>query len=303
MKRIRYIAAALVAALAVFTAGYTAKAELVTYAEQTGNEESNITLAEIPAYTGSAYTVINNNVPYFTESELTTVSFESYSELDALGRCGTAYANIGLDLMPTEERESISSVTPSGWQSVMYDGEYLFNRCHLIGYQLTAENANEKNLITGTRYLNIEGMLPFENMVADFVEETGYHVLYRVTPMFDGNNLVASGVLMEALSVEDGGEGIEYCVYCYNVQPGVTIDYASGASVQDGTTVVSEEVGSSSSSSSQGTTYVLNTNSKKFHYPDCVSAKKISAENYAEYTGTREDLIAQGYDPCKNCNP
>lgn len=181
--------------------------------------------------TQSAYKVINNNVPYFTDDEITTKVFEKYSPLDSLGRCGVAYANICKKLMPTEKRESISSVKPSGWVQNRYDfvdGESLYNRCHLIGFQLAGENANPKNLITGTRYLNVEGMLPFENMVADYVKETNNHVLYRVTPVFDGDNLVASGVEMEALSVEDRGEGVEFNVYCFNIQPGVTINYKTG---------------------------------------------------------------------------
>ena len=190
-----------------------------------------VDLAAIPAYSGEPYAVVNGNIPYFTESDLTSESFEYYSDLDELGRCGTAYSSVGTDLMPTEKRGSISKVKPTGWQVSKYDfvdGKYLYNRCHLIGYQLTAENANEKNLITGTRYLNVDGMLPFENLVADYVKETENHVLYRVTPVFEGDNLVASGVLMEAESVEDAGDGVEYCVYVYNVQPGVEIDYATG---------------------------------------------------------------------------
>ena len=190
-----------------------------------------ISLENIPAYSGEAYVAINGNQPFFTEEDMTSSSYETYSPLDGLGRCGVAEACVGQDLMPTEERGSISSVKPTGWQVAKYDfvdGKYLYNRCHLIGYQLTAENANKQNLITGTRYLNVTGMLPFENMVADYIHETGNHVLYRVTPLFDGTDLVAQGVLMEALSVEDGGEGICFNVYCYNVQPGVTIDYATG---------------------------------------------------------------------------
>lgn len=190
-----------------------------------------ISLENIPAYSGEAYVAINNNKPFFTEADYTATSYETYSPLDGLGRCGPAEACVGQDLMPTEERGSISSVKPSGWQVAKYDfvdGKYLYNRCHLIGYQLTAENANRQNLITGTRYLNVTGMLPFENMVADYIHETGNHVLYRVTPMFSGTDLVAEGVLMEAWSVEDSGEGICFNVYCYNVQPGVTIDYATG---------------------------------------------------------------------------
>lgn len=199
--------------------------------------QPSISLEEIPAYDGAPYVEINGNMPEFEESDFTTTSFETYGELDYLGRCGAVYANIGLDLMPTEKRGDISSVKPSGWVQAQYDfvdGESLYNRCHLIGFQLTGENANERNLITGTRYLNVEGMLPFENMVADYIKETGNHVLYRVTPIFDGTDLVAQGVQMEAESVEDGGEGICYNVFCYNVQPGVTIDYATGASALAG---------------------------------------------------------------------
>lgn len=166
--------------------------------------------------------------------EYTTESFETYSELDALGRCGVAYANISKDLMPTEERGEIGMIKPSGWHTVKYpeviEDLFLYNRCHLIGYQLSGENANEKNLITGTRYLNVEGMLPFENKVAAYVRKTGNHVLYRVTPVFEGDNLVAEGVLMEAFSVEDAGKGVEFCVFAYNIQPGIEIDYATGES-------------------------------------------------------------------------
>lgn len=199
-------------------------------------------LSDIPAFTDQAYVAINDNVPYFDDDELTTSSFEDYSTLDSLNRCGVAYACIGQDIMPTEDRESIGSVKPSGWKTVKYDivdGKYLYNRCHLIGFQLAGENANNRNLITGTRYMNVDGMLPFENMVADYVKETNNHVLYRVTPIYDGNNLVASGVLMEAKSVEDNGEGILFNVYCYNNQPGITINYADGTSQLDGTAVQS----------------------------------------------------------------
>lgn len=196
-------------------------------------DAQTVSMGDIPAYSGSPYVEINNNIPGFEESELTQTSFERYSPLDALDRCGTAYANIGLDLMPTEERGSISQIKPTGWHSVQYDnvdGKSLYNRCHLIGFQLSGENANERNLITGTRYMNVDGMLPFENMVADYVHETGNHVLYRVTPVFEGSDLVARGVQMEALSVEDGGDGVCYNVFVYNVQPGIIIDYATGES-------------------------------------------------------------------------
>lgn len=256
-------------------------------------------LAAIPEYTGSAYTVLNDNIPDFPEEDFTEESFETYSGMDSLGRCGVAYANIGEDLMPTTKRGSIGQVKPSGWHTVKYDsvdGKYLYNRCHLIGYQLTAENANEKNLITGTRYLNTEGMLPFENMVADYIKETGNHVLYRVTPLFDGNNLVATGVQMEAESVEDKGDGILYNVFCYNIQPGITIDYKSGDSSENEDMPVQTEAASVSE-------FVLNTSSKKFHKPSCSSISKIKQENKEVYKGSRDALISQGYDPCKKCNP
>ena len=289
--------------------------------------------ADVPAYSGEPYTAVNNNEPYFTSDNLTTEAFENYSELDALGRCGVAYANVCLETMPTEKRGSISEVKPTGWHSVKYDnvdGKSLYNRCHLIGYQLTAENANQQNLITGTRYLNVDGMLPFENMVADYVKETDNHVLYRVTPIFTGDNLVADGVLMEGYSVEDEGDGICFCVYAYNVQPGITIDYATGdswlssekgnsdsssggnsavsqsAADKSGTqqaAVQTESVKETSAPVSPGPEYILNTNTKKFHYPSCSSVKQMKASNKKEYTGSRDDLIAQGYDPCKKCNP
>lgn len=250
-------------------------------------------------FNGSPYEEVNGNEPDFSDEEKATKnSFESYSELDSLGRCGVAYACIGEDLMPTEDRESISQVKPSGWQTVEYDfvdGKYLYNRCHLIGFQLTGENANEKNLITGTRYMNVEGMLPFENMVTDYIKETGNHVLYRVTPVFEGKELVARGVEMEAWSVEDQGDGICYHVYVYNNQPGVTIDYATGNSWESG------EGATSSQEQEEG--YVLNTSSHKFHLPDCPSVSKIKESNREEYHGSREELLQQGYEPCWSCNP
>lgn len=196
--------------------------------------EKSFDLDKIPKFDGSTpYVIINNNMPEFGKEKLTTESFEEYSNLDSLGRCGVAIANIGIDLMPTEERESIGQIKPSGWKTIKYDcveAKYLYNRCHLIGYQLTAENANKKNLITGTRYLNVEGMLPFENQVADYIKETENHVLYRVTPIFEGENLVASGVQIEAQSVEDTGKGICFNVYVYNCQPNIQIDYLTGES-------------------------------------------------------------------------
>lgn len=193
---------------------------------------------DIPDFSTEPYVEINNNVSFFTEDEYTTSSYEYYSDLDSLRRCGVCYACVGQDIMPTEERGPIGMVKPTGWHISKYDfvnGKYLYNRCHLLGYQLTGENANENNLITGTRYLNITGMLPFENKIADYVHDTNNHVMYRVTPMFVENDLVASGLLMEGYSVEDSGEGVHFCVYCYNAQPGVTIDYATGENWSDGT--------------------------------------------------------------------
>lgn len=274
---------------------------------QTGNvlTESIVSVEEFQADT--PWIVLNGNIPDFTKSDMTTEAFETYSELDSLGRCGVAYANICQELMPTEERESISEVKPSGWINKDYgdlvDGGYLYNRCHLIGFQLAGENANEQNLITGTRYMNIEGMLPFENMVADYVDETDNHVLYRVTPIYDGDDLVASGVQMEGYSVEDNGEGICFNIYAYNAQPGIAIDYATGESWLDESVGVMEGESPSTSGESIVVDYVLNTNSMKFHEPDCASVEDMSSKNRQDYTGTREDLIAQGYSPCGACNP
>ena len=256
-----------------------------------------ILLDNIPEFDNSPYVVINNNEPYFTEDEITDKSFEYYGELDFLGRCTEAFACIGTDIMPTEERGSIGQIKPSGWQSVKYDfvdGKYLYNRCHLIAYQLAGENANEKNLITGTRYMNTTGMIPFENMVADYVKETDNHVMYRVTPIFKGNELVARGVLMEALSVEDNGDGVCFNVFVYNCQPKVIINYSDGTSTL-------EEV--SSPDDSPEITYILNINTKKFHTSDCPLAEDIKESNKQVFTGNREYLISNGYSPCKNCCP
>ena len=291
--------------------------------------DKGFSLDEVPEYPGEPFVALYNNVPDFDDKDKTTKSFETYSDLDSLGRCGVAYANIGKDLMPTQKRGNISSIKPSGWINKKYDtdlvdGGYIYNRCHLIGHQLAGEDANEKNLITGTRYFNVEGMLPFENMVADYVKETENHVLYRVTPVFEGNNLVAAGVLMEAESVEDKGEGVEFCVFVYNAQPGVTIDYATGdswldengtgnqqAAAKETKTVVETEIQAEKQTQAENTqapaketsTYILNTNSKKFHKPGCSAASQIKAANKDEFTGTRDEVIAKGYEPCKKCNP
>ncbi len=265
---------------------------------------------EIPAFSGKAYVELDGNEPDFDETELTEKSFEKYEELDSLGRCGTAYANIGRDLMPKKERENISPVKPSGWHTVKYDcveGKYLYNRCHLIGYQLTGENANKKNLITGTRFLNVEGMLPFENEVAEYVRRTGNHVLYRVTPLYEGDNLVAGGVQMEACSVEDKGKGVRFNIYAYNNQPGVAIDYATGESrlsQGDGGEAGGKKTPENSSSQAEASgEYILNTNTKKFHHPSCSGAADTKAENRQSYTGSREELLQQGYEPCGRCKP
>ncbi|MCC8152087.1 MAG: DNA/RNA non-specific endonuclease [Lachnospiraceae bacterium] len=264
---------------------------------------------DVPEYEGEIYAVVNDNEPEFTEEELSaTESYESYSELDELGRCGVCTACIGTDIMPTEERGSIGQVKPSGWHTVKYDcadGLYLYNRCHLIAYELAAENANEENLITGTRYFNVEGMLPLENMVTDFVKETGYHVLYRVTPVFEGDDLVAVGVQMEAESLEDEGEGICYNLFVYNIQPGVVIDYATGDSWESDETVfvADEESDVTDASGEEAETYVVNTNTKKFHKPTCSSVDDIADYNRQDYSGSRDTLVLQGFEPCKRCNP
>ena len=253
----------------------------------------------IPEYNGSAYVILNDNVPDFIEADLTEKSFEYYGSLDNLGRCTACYACIGKDIMPTEKRGNISSVKPTGWHSSRYefvDGESLYNRCHLIGYQLTGENANEKNLITGTRYLNVNGMLPFEEKVAEYVKSGKGHILYRVTPRFYNNELVARGVQMEGISVEDEGDSVCFNVYCYNVQPGVEIDYATGdnhLAGEDETKTESGEVNE----------YVLNTKSKKFHKTDCEAVENIKSENKRNYSGTRQSLIDSGFEPCGQCQP
>ena len=249
----------------------------------------------------------HDGVPYFTEDEITDTAFESYSDIDQLGRCGVAMACIGTEIMPKdgEERGEISSVTPSGWYQAKYNhvsGKYLYHRSHLIGWQLTAENANERNLITGTEYMNTDGMLPFENMVAKYIKNTKNHVMYRVTPDFKDDNLVASGVLIEAWSVEDNGKGIAICVYVYNRQPGVAINYKTGESklISDST---APENPSTPSDIPGAKKYILNTSSMKFHLESCSYAQKTAATNKQYYTGYRDDLIEEGYTPCGNCNP
>ena len=286
-----------------------------------------VTLDQIPEYSGSPYVELNGNQPYFDPDDYPYESFESYAPLDSLGRCGECAALVGQETMPTEKRGSIGSVKPSGWCMHKYDwvdGKYVYNRCHLLGYQLTAENANVRNLITGTRSMNVDGMEPFESKVAQYVKSTGNHVLYRVTPLFEGNELVARGVVMEARSMEDDGAGISFCIYCYNVEPGVAIDYASGENWADGTKgsgEASDDSGSSaaaagaaaaaatdsaepaSSGDAVAASYVLNTNSKKFHVPECSSVDRMSDKNKEYFNGSRDEAIAMGYSPCQRCNP
>jgi len=287
----------------------------VTTTKAPAMTNAKVDLSKIPAFSNKPYVTVNNNQPGFSASDKTTTSFERYASLDSKGRCGVAYACIGKDLMPTGERGAIGSVKPTGWHTVKYagiDGNYLYNRCHLIGWQLTGENANERNLITGTRYMNVEGMLPFENMVADYIKETGNHVLYRVTPVFKGNNLLASGVQMEAYSVEDNGDGICFNVYCYNAQPGITINYADGSSsgppLEQTTNKPSTTKKTTTEHPNEGSVatdavYILNVKSKKFHYPSCKSVDDMKEENKGYFNGTRDEAVAAGYSPCGNCKP
>ncbi len=285
-KRLQTILIAVLIACLLAT-GCTAVQEIVP-------RESKVQLEQIGAYSGEPYVVLNGNVPDFTAEDMVSESYETYSELDALGRCGAAMANVGQDLMPTEPRGSIGQVKPSGWQTVKYDivdGKYLYNRCHLIGYQLSGENANAQNLITGTRYMNVEGMLPFENLVADYVQETGNHVLYRVTPIFTSDNLLADGVQMEALSVEDEGAAVCFNVFVYNVQPGVEIDYATGES----SLVAAEEPTAAIVGEIRG-----NANSKIYHCPGQANYDSMATSKNLVVFATEEDAIAAGYRKAKN---
>lgn len=293
--------------------GCSAEEILQEQTKQEADVEIAESLEDIPEFSEEAYTEIGDNVPEFDKKDMTEKSFEEYSTLDSLGRCRAAYANIGQDLMPMEEREEIRPVHPSGWHSVRYqcvEGKYLYNRCHLIGFQLSGENANKKNLITGTRYLNVEGMLPFENKVAEYVKKTDNHVLYRVTPIYEGHDLVAKGVRMEAYSVEDEGEGVCFDVFVYNNQPGVEIDYATGESWLEGESAKKPaestrgnkaKKAAKSAEDEKAQKYVLNTNTKKFHLPACSSAEDINKENKEVVTETREQLESQGYDACGRC--
>ena len=291
--------------------------------QQELSEKSSFDYSDVLPYSGEPVCVINDNKPFFGEDDLKqTECFETYSNFDNLGRCGVAIACIGTECMPTEERGPIGMVKPSGWHIIKYDfidEKYLFNRCHLIGYQLAGENALEENLITGTRYLNVEGMLPYENMVADYVSSSGNHVLYRVTPIYDENNLVADGVLMEGMSVEDDGAGLSFCVFAYNVQPGVDIDYLTGDSKLQTETELLEIYGEDaqeeierifeddqpliSQEDLENVTYIGNRNSHRFHYPNCDSVNDMKEKNKVFFYGGRDEVIEAGYTPCGRCNP
>jgi DNA-entry nuclease len=314
-------------------------------------------LSEVPPYAGTVWADVNGDVPFFDEAQMKAAvgmvkdlpdlppgNLQIYGELDGLGRCTGACALVGPETLPQTERGSISAVKPTGWHTVKYDGidgNYLYNRCHLIGFQLTGQDANEKNLITGTRYLNVEGMLPYEDSVLAYVTGTGNHVLYRVTPVFTETNLLAAGVLMEARSIED--PLVQFCAFCYNVQPGITIDYATGESTgpafhgsdeavetldsagktgdsagetgdsagetgdPTGETRGAAGIAGDAAGETEGTVgnwkYIINVSSRKFHLPGCESVKKMSKKNMQGWDGTREELIEMGYDPCKNCRP
>ena len=324
-KRLQTLLLTLCLGLSFVGCSNTNTQPIINTSEIQENQDIQITettLETIPEYNGNPYVELNGNIPNFTDEEKQkTSAFEYYSDLDNLKRCGVAFANICQELMPTEERGKIGMIKPSGWRTVKYDsvdGKYLFNRCHLIGFQLAGENANEKNLITGTRSLNIDGMLPFENQVADYVKETNNHVLYRVSPIFQDEELVARGVEIEAWSVEDGGNGVCFNVYCFNNQPGITIDYATGDSwlneetttkeTQSPEQIVEENTPNIENTPEQTTetntsTYIVNKNTKKFHEPTCSSVEKIKEENKETMESTREQMIENGYDPCKQCNP
>ena len=293
----------------------------------------------IPAFDGVTYDImINNNVPYFTDEEMqSSYDLFSLSEMDSLGRCGTAMAVLSKDTLATTERGSIGMIKPSGWRTVRYDdivdGKYLYNRAHLLMFAVTDGSSGgrtnvEENLITGTRYFNADtdhGMLHYEDILLDYIESSSNHVLYRVTPVFEGNNLVAKGVLMEAKSMEDNGNDIQFCIFIYNEQPGITIDHSNGDShvqteeelneliVNDNsayapngieTPVVSQTTGTNNrTQETTNATYVLNTNSKKIHRPDCSSVKSMNESNKQETNESIADLEAQGYTTCQRCDP
>lgn len=283
-------------------------AETVSAQETTYDTTFSESEFVIPEYTGSAWVELNGNMPEFEDFDTTTV-FETYSELDSLGRCGVAFANICQELMPRKTRGDISSVEPSGWtyngksnnrSFPKIDGGYIYNRCHLIGFQLAGENDNEKNLITGTRQLNIEGMLPFENKVAKYANHENRHVLYRATPIFKDDELVCRGVQLEGYSVEDDGEEICFNVYCFNVQDGYSINYATGQVSVDDNSVTAT---TATTATAENVRYVVNEKNNKFHNPDCSAVEKINPSNKMYLVSSRDELIKLGYSACGICKP
>ncbi len=280
-----------------------------------GKSSGAVVLSKIPKYSGSPYVKLNHNKPAFKTSQLIKRSYEKYGSLDSLGRCTTCIANVSRSTMPTAPRGSIGMIKPTGWHTIRYsfvDGKYLYNRCHLIGYQLTGENANSRNLITGTRYMNVDGMEPFESEIAQYVKSTGNHVLYRVTPVFKGSDLLAHGVHMESESVEDHGSGIKFNIYCYNVEPGTKLNYTNGNSratngesgTSGGSTATNTESSTSGSTNDNARHYyVVNVNTGVFHLPSCSSAARTLPKNKRTMRVKRSLLISQGYRPCKICNP
>ncbi len=261
----------------------------------------------VPIYNGEEIIILDEDRCLF-DADFMIEEYLHFSDLDSLGRCGPAEACIGVSLLATESRGPIGMIKPSGWHTIRYefiDGNYLYNRCHLIAYQLSGVNSDERNLITGTRYLNMEGMLPLENRVYNYIISTGNHVFYRVTPRFSENDLLAKGVEIEAYSIEDNGEGLNFHVFCFNVQPGVTIDYHTGESYASDsiTRSIDSDNDDSVYTPSDGVTFVLNTNTKRFHLVTCQSVYEMKSKNRKEFFGTREELLDQGYVPCGRCNP
>ena len=256
-------------------------------------KQHNIKNGNAPSFSGNSFTILNDNIPVFASDDFNTKVFEHYSELDYLGRCGVAYANLGIELMPFKKRTAIGMIKPTGWHTIRYDNieqNYLYNRCHLIGYQLAGENANIKNLLTGTRFMNVMGMLPFENLVANYIRKTHNHVLYRVTPLFTGTNLLANGVQMEAMSIEDYGKGIMFNVYVYNSQPGIVIDYATGKS-ERGTGLITNSG-----------YYILNVRTGVFHTVKCDSLTGLKVRNMMKYNGSKSDLVMLKFKSCSRCS-
>jgi DNA-entry nuclease len=313
LKKLNVIFAFLLSSLLAFSATGCSLSEASPNKSNT-TAIRTVSIDNVPEYSGTPYIEIDNNTPNFSDCDLACAyGTEIYSELDSLGRCGAAFGIIGTETMPAdgEVRGSIGSIKPTGWQSVRYDvvGEgssgYLYNRCHLLAWMLSSENDNEKNLITGTRYMNTEGMLPFETKVCDYIKSTRNHVAMRVTPLFEGDNLVASGVQMEAYSIEDNGEGVSFNVYCYNVQDGIEINYATGESTlaSEAASTTDTETATVDTSSTEKQTYVLNTNTMKFHYEDCSKVSDIKVQNKKTVIATRDEVIADNYTPCGVCKP